>query len=183
MRSCPIMTTLNTTDTVSSDLLPTIVNLEEARERCHEFDGVLTAGPSYDEVLDFMHPVHKVVEFDDVVTSGFGYAPPSLAQVEEMIRWGEGRARLLVHCHAGMSRSTATAWGIAIANGHDPLEAFTALRNNHPVEIHHVWRHGGERLELREPRPFIPNRLIVRHLESIFQFRPGTLRRILDRAS
>ena len=110
------MTTLTPQTSVSSNLLPTIVNLEEARERCHEFGSVITAGPSLREVREFMHPNHKVVEFDDVTSRHFGYVPPTYDQVEEMIRWGEGRADLLVHCHAGMSRSTATAWEIGRAH-------------------------------------------------------------------
>lgn len=177
------MTTLTPQTSVSSNLLPTIVNLEEARERCHEYGSVITAGPSLQEVRNFMHPNHKVVEFDDVTSRHFGYVPPTYDQVEEMIRWGEGRTDLLVHCHAGMSRSTATAWGIAIANGFDPQEAFNLLKNNHPVETHYVQRGGKQLIELREARPFIPNRLIVKHLETLFDLRPGTLRRILDNAN
>jgi len=177
------MNTLTSPTSISSNLLPTIVNLDEARERCHDFASVLTAGPSLDEVCDFGHPAHKVVEFDDVTSSSFGYTPPTFQQVEEMVRWGEGRTDLLVHCHAGMSRSTSTAWGIAIANGYDPQEAFDLLKNNHPVETHYTWRSGGNRIALRDQRPFIPNRLIVTHLESLFELQPGTLRRILDRAN
>ena len=177
------MNTLTSPTSISSNLLPTIVNLDEARERCHDFASVLTAGPSLDEVCDFKHPAHKVVEFDDVTSSSFGYTPPTFDQVEEMVRWGEGRTNLLVHCHAGMSRSTSTAWGIAIANGYDPREAFDLLKNNHPVETHYAWRSGGNRIALRDQRPFIPNRLIVTHLESLFELQPGTLRRMLDRAN
>lgn len=183
MRTNDIMNTLTSPTSISSNLLPTIVNLDEARERCHDFASVLTAGPSLDEVCDFGHPAHKVVEFDDVTSSSFGYTPPTFQQVEEMVRWGEGRTDLLVHCHAGMSRSTSTAWGIAIANGYDPQEAFDLLKNNHPVETHYTWRSGGNRIALRDQRPFIPNRLIVTHLESLFELQPGTLRRILDRAN
>ena len=183
VRNNGIMTTLTPHTPVSSDLLPVIVNLEEARERCHEFESVITAGPSLSEVGDFMHPDHKVVEFDDVTSHHFGYVPPTFDQVDEMVRWGEGRSNLLVHCHAGMSRSTATAWGIAIANGFDPQEAFDRLKNNHPVETHYVQRGGKHVLELRNPRPFIPNRLIVKHLETLFNMKPGSLRRILDSAN
>ena len=177
------MNTLTSPTSVSSDFLPTIVNLDEARERCHEYASLLTAGPPRDEVCDFGHPAHKVVEFDDVTSRHFGYTPPTFDQVEEMVRWGEGRANLLVHCHAGMSRSTSTAWGIAIANGFDPQEAFDLLKNNHPVETHFVQRSSGYRIELRDPRPFIPNRLIVTHLEKLFEMKSGSLRRILDRAN
>ena len=80
------MTTLTPPTSISSDLLPTIVNLDEARERCHDFASVLTAGPSLDEVCDFAHPEHKVVEFDDVTSAYSGYTPPTFDQVEEMVR-------------------------------------------------------------------------------------------------
>ncbi|NDE21050.1 MAG: hypothetical protein EBZ98_05280, partial [Actinobacteria bacterium] len=72
---------------------------------------------------------------------------------------------------------------IAIANGFDPQEAFDRLKNNHPVETHYVQRGGKHVLELRNPRPFIPNRLIVKHLETLFNMKPGSLRRILDSAN
>jgi len=180
VRTSYTMTTLITPTTVSSDLLPTIVNLEEARERCASFASVLTAGPSFAEVRDFAHPHHKVVEFDDVSEHYSGYLPPTYSQVEEMIRWGAGRAQLLVHCHAGMSRSTATAWGIAIANGFDPAQALQLLKNNHPVETHYKWVSREHRIALRDPRPFIPNRLIVAHMEQILGMRSGELRGLLD---
>ncbi|NBO84610.1 MAG: hypothetical protein EBV14_04585 [Actinobacteria bacterium] len=88
MRNNGIMTTLTPHSPVSSDLLPVIVNLEEARERCHEFESVITAGPSLSEVGDFGHPKHKIVEFDDVTSHHFGYVPPTFDQVDEMVRWG-----------------------------------------------------------------------------------------------
>lgn len=177
------MTTLITPSTISSDLIPTIVNLEEARERCGNFAAVLTAGPSRIEVADFDHSNHKVVEFDDVTSAFYGHQPPTYRQVEEMVRWGTGQTQLLVHCHAGMSRSTATAWGIAIANGLDPAEAFTLLKNNHPLDIRYAGGWSRQIIAVDSPRPFIPNRLIVEHLETLFTFRAGTLGAIVDRAN
>lgn len=175
------MNTLITPNSVSSDLLPTVVNLEEARERCHDFDAVITAGPSLYEVRDFRHPAHQVVEFDDVTSSHFGFQPPTLDDVERLVAWGKGRTNLLVHCHAGISRSTATAWGIAIANGFDPQEAFHLLKTNHPVESRLTWDNGRQRVVLHDPRPFEPNRLILTHLETLFDLRPRSLRRMLER--
>jgi hypothetical protein len=77
---------------------------------------------------------------------------PTLEQVEEMITWGCDQPDLLVHCHAGMSRSTAVAWGVAMARGLDPQRSIAALQAAHPQEIS------------GEPRLFIPNLLIVEHL-------------------
>jgi predicted protein tyrosine phosphatase len=89
-----------------------------------------------------------------------GVNAPSLQQVKEAIEWGAEQEDLLVHCHAGLSRSTSTAWGISMLRGADPLDSFLALKNAQPNEVitakgHHV------------PRDFIPNRLIVKHLEKI----------------
>ena len=103
-----------------------ILMLEEAREQCLEYDAVLTAGPHHDEVSDFNHPIHKVVQFSDTAYEKSG--GPTLENVVELIEFGAGVPKLLVHCHAGISRSTATAWGVAIANGNDPLDAFLYLQ-------------------------------------------------------
>jgi predicted protein tyrosine phosphatase len=137
--------------------LPTVRNLQEARSQCFEYDAVITAGPYKDEVRDFGHPMHKVVEFRDTMFEENG--GPTFENVVELVEFGAGIPKLLVHCHAGISRSTATAWGVAIANGHDPLDAFLTLQNNHPSE-HSLFR--GFR------RTFAPNILIVKHLDKYF---------------
>ena len=82
-----------------------------------------------------------------------------MEQVEEMVVWGVGQSDLLVHCHAGMSRSTAVAWGIAMARGLDPDVAIRALHQAHPEDF------PGEK------RLFMPNRLIVEHLEVVLGIR------------
>ena len=139
-------------------LLPTVRNLEEAREQCFEYDAVLTAGPRQEEVRDFEHPVHKVVQFSDTISSKHG--GPSYENVVELIEFGAGVPKLLVHCHAGISRSTATAWGVAIANGNDPVVSFLALKKNHPQETGYFGV---------GKRPFAPNLLIVEHLDKYFK--------------
>lgn len=131
--------------------LPTVRNLEEVLF-CHDrFAAVLTAGPEAWEV-EIGHGNHRVWEFHDSVVA---YVGPTLEQVEEMVAWGVGQSDLLVHCHAGMSRSTAVAWGIAIARGLDPDVAIRALNQAHPEDF------PGEK------RLFIPNLLIVEHLETV----------------
>lgn len=144
---------------------PIIRNIHEAAKVAHEYDAVVTAGPEASEVAHFGHPNHLVVSFDDVTDQHLPDAP-TREQVRRIIEWGAGQdGALLVHCHAGISRSTASAWGIAIARGADPRESLEMLRDAHPTE------RGGY------PRPFWPNRLIVSHLEAILE-RPE-LRRIL----
>ncbi len=139
-----------------STALPVIRNIEEAAELCHEFDAVITAGPEAHEVSGWDHPNHLVISFDDVTDPRYSDAP-RLEQIKRIVEWGaKQEGSLLVHCHAGISRSTACAWGIAIAKGFDAKEALETLAEMHPDE-------GGW-----GQRTFRPNPLIVKHLETIF---------------
>jgi len=140
----------------TSTQLPVIRNIEEAAELCHDFDAVITAGPEKYEVSSWGHPNHLVVSFDDVTNDRYGDAP-QLEHIRKIVSWGAAQdGSTLVHCHAGISRSTACAWGIAIAKGFDAKEALETLAEMHPDE-------GGW-----GQRTFRPNPLIVKHLETIF---------------
>lgn len=141
--------------TTTSIILPVVSNIEEAEAWNKDFKSILTVGPRAQEV-NWGHPNHRIYEFGD--TTG-GPRAPKLSDIEEAVFWGAEQEDLLVHCHAGMSRSTSTAWGISIARGADPLDAFLALKEAHPVES----RWG--------KRDFIPNALIVKHLEKIFNLK------------
>lgn len=169
---------MTTSTSISSDLLPTVRNLEEARMMCADFASVLTVGPDAHEVDDFGHPDHKVVSFEDITFSVRGYVAPTFDLVREAVEWGAGRANLLVHCHAGMSRSTSTAWGIAIANGFDPQDAYDLLKQNHPVEQGRGFVRGGSVRARQSRRAFIPNELVLSHLERYFGLGDGALRDI-----
>lgn len=129
-------------------------NLREARESNHLYDAVVTAGPDASEVR-WDHWNHIVEEFEDVTDPAWG---PQVAQIEALVDFGARQpGSILVHCHAGISRSTATAWGIAVARGATPLAALDDLMARHPVER-----------GLGESRPFSPNLRIVEHLVTIF---------------
>jgi predicted protein tyrosine phosphatase len=146
--------------------------LEEARKHAHEYASVLTAGPDESEVR-FNHPDHLVVTFDDVTDPTWQeYSAPTYEDVKKMISWAHGRENLLVHCHAGISRSTSTAWGVAISNGFDPEEAYVMLRNNHPKSSFQRTLYS---------RSFYPNELIVTHLEKLFHFNEGELVFIMEK--
>ena len=172
------MTTSTPTTSVSSDLLPTVRNLDEARHICHQFTSVLTVGPRRSEVSDFAHPDHKIVTFDDISMPYDGYEAPTFEHVKDIVEWGRGHSNLLVHCHAGMSRSTSSAWGIAIANGFDPQDAYDLLYRNHPVVQHRTSPFRSDRTSSLVKRAFIPNELVLTHLEQLFGLRGGLLRRI-----
>ena len=131
--------------------LPTVRNIEEAELICFDFEAVITAGPTSDE-CEWGHQNHGIWTFHDSNDS----SGPRLHHVEQMIAFGLDHDDLLVHCHAGISRSTATAWGIAIARGADAEEAFLALREAHPFDEYDQTR-----------RTFCPNRLLVTHLQEV----------------
>jgi len=156
-----VKTSLNRTF-INGIQLPTVRNIEEAIEHGADFRAVLTAGPAACEV-DIAHPNHRVWEFDDSPIAAYA---ASRRQVEEMITWGCEQSDLLVHCHAGMSRSTAVAWGVAMARGISPAAALAALHDAHPVESY------------GEKRLFIPNVVIVQYLEDLLD-QPG-LRELRD---
>lgn len=144
----------------------------EASTECLQYDAVITAGPRADEVSDFGHPLHKVVDFRD--NSSLTSGGPTFENVSELMEFGIGVPKLLVHCHAGISRSTATAWGVAIGNGVNPLDAFLQLKQNHPRE------RGNSRIGDLGKRTFAPNKLIVEHLEKYFNLE-GVLIPIRDK--
>lgn len=139
-----------------------VCSLPEAALIGDRYAAILTVGPDLWEVSYFEHPNHRVFSFEDVEHRGHPEAP-TLALVESAVAWGAGeRGDLLVHCHMGISRSTATAWGVLISRGADPEVSLRDLMNRHPRE-----RDGSR-------RPFAPNRLIVAHLETAFDL-PGLL--------
>lgn len=135
--------------------IPTVRNLREAARIAHTYDAVLTVGPRADEVAHFDHPRHLVVTFDDVTDPRWADAP-RVEQIRRVLEWAVPiDGTLLVHCHAGISRSTACAYGIAVARGVDPVRAASELAAAHPDEPF-----GGR-------RSFFPNELILRHLEQL----------------
>lgn len=136
--------------------LPIVCSIEEAKEWARDFKSILTVGPRQEEVT-WGHPNHKVFSFGDTT---IGANAPKIHQIKEAIEWGAEQEDLMVHCHAGMSRSTSTAWGIAMYKGADPLESFLALREAQPRQ-----QYGRSQVA----RDFIPNKLIVRFLEEILQ--------------
>lgn len=123
------------------------------------FPSIVTAGPSAIEV-NWGHENHLVESFPDTTATLSG---PQLKQVERMLKFGqENEGRILVHCHAGVSRSTATAIGIMMARGYTADQSVNAIHETHP-QGHEFW----------------PNELIVQHLETIFDLPVGRIKHLL----
>jgi predicted protein tyrosine phosphatase len=61
---------------------------------------------------------HLLLDMDDITTEMDGYVPPNEAHVERLIAFVTGwdrTAPIVVHCYAGISRSTAGAFIAACA--------------------------------------------------------------------
>lgn len=131
-------------------VLPTVRNLQEAKVLNDDFPAVLTVGPRPQEVL-FGHDNHMVQTFGDV--SRDSWQAPKKFHVEEIVQFGlDNEEDILIHCHAGMSRSTSSAIGILLARGVDAETAVSGLRRIHPQD-----------------RPFIPNPIIIGFLSDMFK--------------
>jgi predicted protein tyrosine phosphatase len=112
-------------------------------------DTLTTASPSH--VLSLVSPGtevilpaeikpahHLVLEFNDIAEPREGLLAPNRAHVEQLLEFSCGAARegcLLVHCWAGVSRSTAAAYIITCATMPDTDERALAqhLRKVSPV--------------------------------------------------
>jgi predicted protein tyrosine phosphatase len=78
---------------------------------------------------------HMTLNFHDIVEPLEGFVPPSESHVAEALAFATAdRAPIVVHCYAGVSRSTAMAYAIACARepGRCELELASALRRLSP---------------------------------------------------
>jgi hypothetical protein len=129
-------------------ILPTVRNLRESAHLHRSFPAVVTAGPHFDEVK-WGHQNHYVEVFDDVT---WGSRAPSSTSVKRILNFTKSnRGKILIHCHAGVSRSTATAIGVALQRGFKPEDAVFGLLEIHPTN-----------------RPFAPNERIMEVLADLF---------------
>lgn len=95
-------------------------------------------------------PHHLILNFHDVEEEVAGYTAPSEGQMRRALEHAKPYKRgdrVLVHCHAGKSRSPALAIGVLIQAGMSPAAAFDHVKSIRPQ--------------------LIPNRLMIRQLDQI----------------
>lgn len=112
--------------------------------------------------LSSFGPHHLVLRFHDVEAEIDGFVAPTTEQMTEALAHTANlgpHERLLVHCHAGKSRSPAMAIGILVQAGMSPADAFEDVRAARPE--------------------LIPNRLMIRQLDQILDV-GGELIRIVN---
>jgi hypothetical protein len=132
----------------------TVCNIREASKLAPHYEHVATVGPGRSE-LGFTHSSHIVETFDDSVDE----TGPTLQQVRNIMDWYRNLpddGSVLVHCHAGVSRSTGCAVGFHLVDGASPWEAVLAVAGQQPFDF------GGDR------RPCWPNGLVMDFLGLLF---------------
>lgn len=94
---------------------------------------------------------HLHVIFDDIARPLVGYIHPTeehLAEIFEFSKDFTDEDKVLVHCHAGISRSTAIAIGVCIQHGMDYIEAYNLIASVRPI--------------------LSPNKLLIRYIDEHF---------------
>jgi predicted protein tyrosine phosphatase len=83
-------------------------------------------------------PTHFIARFHDVEAQVPGYVAPSFAILHAALRHVDDLKdddRLLIHCHAGKSRSPAMALGVLVSHGQTPIEALERVKSLRPIVI------------------------------------------------
>lgn len=103
------------------------------------------------DLIPLRGPHHLHIVVDDVRMEASFVLAPTRAMIEEVfahVAHLTDEDRLLVHCLAGQSRSTAMMIGILILHGIDPLIAFDLVKEHRPASN--------------------PNPLIIQHIDDHF---------------
>ena len=114
--------------------LPEIVKMTGASH-------VLTVMGNVDQVqrpVSVLPANHLKVSMDDITEAMEGYTTPSEAHIEQVLNFVRGwdrAAPMVIHCYAGVSRSTASAFAAAcMLNPHrDEMEIARRIRAASPI--------------------------------------------------
>ena len=93
---------------------------------------------------------HKLWLMDDVTFSAPGSRAPSSSQILEILEFSktfQSSDRVLIHCYAGVSRSTAVAIGLLCQHGMHPSDSISAVD--------------------KQCLGMDPNELILRHFDAV----------------
>jgi predicted protein tyrosine phosphatase len=107
---------------------------------------------------------HLVISMDDIIEEAEGFTAPAVDHVEQVLNFGRNwdrAAPMVIHCYAGISRSTASAFAVACALNPNRSELQIAQQIRSVSAFAH------------------PNRLIVSHADRLLG-RNGRMLRALD---
>lgn len=113
--------------------------LEEtiARSRAEKVVSLLAGGTVFSRPSSILEQNHLLLSMHDIVEAQFDMVPPGQQHVESLLAFARGWDRTrpaVIHCYAGISRSTAAAYIIAAAlsPGRDEHEMAQTLRTVSP---------------------------------------------------
>ena len=120
----------------------------------HIISLVNEAGPDFPESrIDHQHGDHHIYNFHDTEDPNDEiYVVPPRSDIEEILQITGSLGvndKLLIHCTAGKSRSTAVGIGVLIQHGMTPREALDWMKNHRPA--------------------MFPNRLIIGYIDDILR--------------
>ena len=111
----------------------TVCGIPELPQHCstgvsHVLSIIDTHEPRPAALDDFFEIDHELIRFDDVVAEYPGYEACTPAHIVKVLEFGERvhantQGHVLVHCHAGISRSTAAAAILMAQHAHGQEEA------------------------------------------------------------
>ena len=98
---------------------------------------VISGGTPVDRPASIKAENHLYLEFNDITAPAQGLIPPSPAHVEEILSFGrewDQQRPMIVHCWAGVSRSTAAGYILshALTPDSDPHALALLLRSKAP---------------------------------------------------
>ena len=98
---------------------------------------VISGGTTVERPSGIAPDNHLYLEFNDITAPAQGLVPPSSAHVQKILAFGRAwdrKAPMVVHCWAGVSRSTAAGYILshALTPGSDPYDLARLLRARAP---------------------------------------------------
>lgn len=128
-----------------------VVGLDEAEMLVYCFWPTCIVSLTSNETINWNYVNHLHVRVNDVATDDGNAIAPALHHVHTVLEFTKNLTsvdRLLVHCFAGQSRSTAMAIAICIQHGMNYKEAF-----DHVASIRTI---------------LMPNTLFIKHIDRYF---------------
>ena len=117
----------------------------------------------FNKTLPYLGPQHLHLMFDDVYMPIANYITPLIEHVNQVFAFTADltpQDRVLVHCLAGISRSTAMAIGILIQHGVGYLDAYDQIAAIRPQ--------------------LAPNRLIIQYIDEHFALGKGLIKLVAE---
>ncbi|MEK7486983.1 MAG: dual specificity protein phosphatase family protein [Planctomycetota bacterium] len=130
-----------------------VTDLEDVRYRASVWNPdyvVSLLDVEFKSTLNFQHQAsHYKAFFNDLEHPDY-LSGPKLEQIRQILEFSQDfvkDSRVLVHCHAGISRSTAMTLGMMVQHGEKEMDALEHLLQIRPIAT--------------------PNKLILQHIDTV----------------